>query len=215
MTITLPYPLSFLTDVLRAMSGRMDIQRRDEMSGIGDGRVWSAELAAPIWTGSYAMTAARPPDARAIDAKFRALGVNRPLLFADPGYDGPAGDPGGVIVGSNVVTLTLISTDRTAIRLGGLPSGYALAPGDRLSVAWGTDRYWLAETVEPAVASGLGETPTFSVHPYVPAGISAGATVEIVRPICKMIVRPGGYTAFESLPGYIASGARVDMVQKV
>ena len=48
-------PLSYLSDLLCIDSVTWDVQRNDELSGSGDGRVWQAELAPPLWTADIAI----------------------------------------------------------------------------------------------------------------------------------------------------------------
>lgn len=206
----MPLPTSFVTD-LQIRSARIYLERNDELARSGSG-VWAAELAGPTWAADLSLAIRRPPEARAVDAKLRALGPNATLLFTDPSYIGPAGDPGGATIGAAIVTIHTISADRSQIRLTGLPAAYDLTAGDRLSVLWNTDHYWMAEVWSAATSDGAGLTPLFSVYPYVPAGIAAGATVELVTPVVEMRVR--SYTGFEFLPGYLAGEASMSLIQR-
>ncbi|MCB5412345.1 hypothetical protein [Pseudogemmobacter faecipullorum] len=151
MALTFPYPLAFLSDVLRAGDVSFDMRRNDEMSGSGSGQFWAAELAPPLWQVTMSLAARRPEQAREIDAKIRALGIGRQtLLFTDPTY-APASriDPGGsASIGS-------ISADRTRISLAGLLPDYVATIGDRISVSLGAGRYWTAELAEGGRVSGL------------------------------------------------------------
>ena len=213
MAVASTYPLSFLSDILREDGAvTLDLQRNDELSGGGDGRYWAAELARPIWTVSLNLAALGRgcvPRAREIDAKIRALGVNRAFLWCDPTYGGPSN---GAVAGP--VTVASISADRTAIAFAGLPAGFTLAPGDRFSIAWGSGRYYMAELTEAKVANGSGVTAQIGVYPYPPLSIAAGAAVEMAAPVIKAIVPPKGHKPYGYIRDFVAQGATLTMLQK-
>lgn len=208
MALTFPYPLAFLSDVLRPRDITFDFLRRDEQSGAGDGRLWSAELARPLWRVTLALGSYHRDYGREIDAKLRALGPNRPFLFADPTYQPSGGNPGGA------VTVGSVSADRTQLSLAGLPAEFAIAPGDRLSVTY-SGRVYLAEAAEPRTATGLGNAALFAVSPFVPFGVSAGMAVEMVKPVVKVIVPPGGHKPYTAVLGGVSSGASLTLLQKI
>lgn len=210
MALTFPYALADLTDRLRIGDVTYDVMQNDEMSGGGDGRFWSAELAPPLWRVTMALTPFLPHYARDIDARIRALGVGRQtLLFADPNYAPAAGDApiSGVTVGS-------VASDRTQISFSGLPDGYVLSVGDRFSIAWGTGRQFLGEISETKTATGLGNTSLGAIWPYLPFGISAGATVELARPVLRAMIPPGGHVPFTRGVDHISRGGSLTLIQK-
>lgn len=213
MSVATIYPLSFLGSLLREDGAvTMNLQRHDELSGSGDGRYWAAELARPIWTAQMnlmAMGRGCVGRAREIDAKIRALGVNRTFLWADPTYGGPSG---GTISGG--IYIASISADRTAIAFSGLPAGFVLAPGDRFSVECGTGRYYLGELTEAKTANGSGVTEQVGIYPYPPLALTAGAAVEMMAPIMKAIVPPNGYAPYGYQRKFVAQGATLTILQK-
>lgn len=208
-----PQPLAFLSDRLGLTSVEFDILRRDELSGTGDGRIFQAQLAAPIWTVSLVLHEVDWPTSRGIDARIRALnGSSVPFLFADPTYRGPAKDPGGVVLAGAVVTVSAKSA--AGISLVGLPEGYQLVAGDRMSIAYGTDRLYLGEVYDDRAAGEtvMAEVPVF---PALPMGLEVGAVVTLVRPVLKVIVPPKGHTPFVMRPGFYAQGSTLSLVQKL
>ncbi len=212
MALTFPYPLDFLNDYLREGSSTLSIQRNDELSGSGDGRYWTAELARPLWTITLPLVARRPAEARALDAKIIALnGSAKTLLWADPSYAPAFGAT--VELALATVTVASISTDRTALAFTGLPSGWVLSTGDRFSIVYG-ERYYLATISEDATADSAGATGEVSVFPYLPFGVSIGAVAEIVRPVMKCLIPPSGYTGFTFQPGNYGDGASLTLLQK-
>lgn len=208
MALTFPFPLAFLSDELCTGMVMPDFQRHDEMSGSADSRFWSAEMARPLWTFSFPLAARSAALARPVDAKIRALGVNKPFLFADPSYRINGQSPGtGVTIGS-------VAADRTQISLSGLPAGFTVNAGMRFSVPYGSGRVFLGEAAEPRTATALGNASLFAISPFLPLSITAGAAVEMIKPVVKVIIPPGGYTPFGFDLGGIARPGALSLLQK-
>lgn len=215
MALTFPYPLDFLSDHLREGTVALSMMRNDELSGSGDGRYWTAQLARPLWAVSLGLAARRAEEARRLDAKILALnGSSKTLLWADPSYSGPAFGA-TVELAVSTVTVGAINDDRTAISFAGLPGSFALSAADRFSIIYGTDRYYFGTLSEDAVASTEGSTGEVAVFPYLPFGIAVGSAIEVIRPVLKCIIRPDGYTGFTAMPGGYGSGASLTLLQKV
>lgn len=209
MALTFPYPLAFLSDILKRVDVTFDIQRNDELSGSGDSRYWTSELGAPLWTVAVTMSARSPEDARSIDARIRALaGAKNAFLFSDPVYR-PAGRgiPGGA------VSILAINADRTGFSLAGLPPGYKVSIGDRFSMRSGNSVYF-GEFAEERIASSAGQIGLTTVTPYPPLWLTAGASVELAMPYLKVFVPPGGHTPFTTHPGYYADNASLTLLQR-
>ncbi|SOC13722.1 hypothetical protein SAMN05877809_1074 [Rhodobacter sp. JA431] len=209
MALSVPYPLEDLSAKLRAGPIALTLRRFDETSGTARGQVWSSQLAPPLWTATVPLVTRLAPEARAVDAKIHALsGMAKSFLWADPSYHPASGGvPGGA------VTVAGVSADRTAIALQGLPPGYPVAVGDRLSVAHGADRIWFASFVEEGAADASGTLAPLAVYPYVPFGVGPGAAVEMAVPHLKMMVE--SYTPFTVAPGRLARSASLTLLQKV
>ncbi|WP_273687101.1 hypothetical protein [Ketogulonicigenium vulgare] len=212
MTVSYPYALGFLSDRLRANQVQLSIARFDERSGSGDGRIWTAQLAPPLWQLNLSLAARSAADARAIDARLNALDGSRgTFLWQDPTY-GPAG---GFVHGLEAVQISAISDDRTGLTLSGLPAGYEIYAGDRLGVSFDEGRQYLATFAEDAIAGAGGGAGPVSVFPYLPFGVQVGARVDLVAPVLKLIIAPGGYTGFTQMPGGYGQGASLSMIQRV
>ncbi|MET3648025.1 carbohydrate binding domain-containing protein [Phyllobacterium ifriqiyense] len=96
MAITYPYALSVLADRLDIESVVWDIQRNDELSGSGDGRVWQAELAPPLWTGDVTVNVGYHDDIKQIAALIRKLhGAQNQFYLYDPLSKYPQAYPDG------------------------------------------------------------------------------------------------------------------------
>lgn len=212
MALSNIYALGFLSDRLCVQSTSFDQQRNDELSGTGDGRIWTARLASPLWTARLNLHSMRAARAREISSKIWALdGTRRSFIFADPSYR-----PSSGATSLSGATIASISADRTMIGISGLPAGYAVQPGDFLSVPWASDRIFFGSFAESRQANSAGVMGQLAVTPYLPHGILVGAAVELVNPQLKMIVPPGGFTPFSfDQRGRWGQGASLNMVQKL
>ncbi|MFC5736946.1 hypothetical protein [Sinirhodobacter huangdaonensis] len=209
MPLNFPYPVDFLSHHIRETAIPLALRRFDESSGSGDGRVWSARMAPPLWTATLPLVARSSAEARAIDAKILALdGMGKAFLWADRSYSPAAGGTAG-----QYVSVSSISADRTAVVLSGLPAGYEVSIGDRLSLTHGSGRVSLATFSAPAVADASGNTDAVEVYPYLPLWADVGQAVEMDRPCVKMCVE--AYTGFMAMPGQYSHGASLSLLQRV
>ncbi|WP_444452574.1 hypothetical protein ACTTAI_16360 [Rhodobacter capsulatus] len=207
MALSFPYPLEFLSADLRMASIPLTLRRFDEKSGSADGRFWSAQMAAPLWSAVVPLVTRTSVAAREIDAKIIALGgMAKTFLWSDPSY-APAG---GGAPGTGV-TLSEISQDRTSVALAGLPAGYHIAVGDRLSISY-SGRVWMATFSEARTANGSGAVASTAVYPYVPLSVDIGASVEMAVPYFRAMVE--SYTGFVAVPGKISRSATLTLLQK-
>ncbi len=196
MTISFPYALPFLADKLKIANVVFDIQRNDERSGTGDGRVWQAELAPPLWLATVNLTTMLKDDGKQIAAKIRALGGAQNAFFLyDPQSQYPQKDPTGSILGSAAVKVNTIAGTRTAISLKGLPANYRLTTGDKIQINYSSSptRYAFLEVSEDIQASAGGITPEFSIFPRVPAGLVTNLDVILKKPAMKALIMPGSH----------------------
>ena len=212
MALTYPYPLDFLAKCIIGQTIPLDLQRFDEMSGGGDGRMWTTELARPLWSVSYDLFTRTAVEGRGINAKVRALdGFAKPMLWADPYYPGPAS---GVTTGLDSVTVSGIRPDRGGIGLSGLPAGFVLTTGDRFTITYASGRVYMGEFSEGGTAGPLGNiSEVREIRPYLPFGVSTGAAIELVRPYFK-----AGVTSFTPFASERRRrwgvGASISLIQK-
>jgi hypothetical protein len=211
MALTFPYPLAHLADVLKVNSITLDLQRSEEYSGHGDGRYWSAELAPPLWTASIPLVPVPTIEARAINARIRALdGSSKTFLVGDPSYRGPVAGTFGL----GAVTVGSISAARDRLSLDGMPAGFELAIGEYLSIGYGDGRRWFGEVSEAMAANASGVTPSREVRPHLPQGVTVGDAVELVKPCFKAFIPPKGFTPYSFQLGDMGTGASLTILQK-
>lgn len=211
MALSFPYALDFLAKCLTGERVPLVLKRFDEISGSGDGRMWSSQLSTPLWTSSYNLYSQTPAEARAINAKINALdGMSQTMYWADPYYTGPAS---GITTGFGSVTVASIRADRGAITLSGLPANFPLTAGDYLSINYGSGRVYFGQFAEDGVAGSEGNIQLQKeLRPYLPLGIQVGASVRLVRPYFKAMVTD--YTPFASFRGRWGDSASITILQK-
>lgn len=211
MAFSFPYEVSFLAQCLAGETIPLGLRRFDEMSGSGDGRMWGLQVATPLWGASYGLYSKHGAKAREINAKIYGLdGMSKTMLWADPYYKGPAS---GQVAGLGAVTVSGIRADRGGIGLSGLPEGFTLTPGDYFSIQYGTGRVYFGTFGEGGTAGAAGNiSAAREIRPYLPFGVSVGATVELVRPYFKAMVTD--FTPFANFRGRWGESASITIMQK-
>lgn len=216
MTVTYPYALADFADRLRITSVVWDVQRNDEFSGTGDGRVWQAELAAPLWIGTVSLITMENDVAKQIAAKIRKLhGAQEAFFLCDPLSKYPQSDPDGSIIGARAISVNAVSADLDGLSLKGLPAGYQLTTGDKMQIVYGANpvRNAFLEVSEDATADAFGVTPVFGIFPHVSSAIAANMAVILVKPACKCIVMPGSHNPGTATKMH-TDGAGFKVIQK-
>jgi len=206
-------PLSYLSDRFHWLPFKWDIQRNDEYSGTGDGRVWQAKLAPELWRATVVHAQLLNTVAEELDGAIRALrGAEVPFMMASPLFCAPKSDPTGAGLEGANVSLLSISATRAAVVLAGLPAGYKLTTGDKFTFAYG-GRFYFGEFSQTAVAALDGTTAQIAVFPNLPAGAAAGVAVTLIKPACKVVIVPGSYKVGE-ISGRFTRGGSFQIIQK-
>lgn len=178
--LTFPLSAAQFFDKLPVRTMTLGLAEPAETSRLADGTILRASLGEALWTGTVEIHRRRH-DAAAEYEALLAL-VARPgasFLIYDRRRVGPASVPSGA--GISGVTLDAISSDRREITLDGFAS--AITAGDLVGYTYGSGKYALHRAVVDA-ASGAA----FEVVPRVPDGVTAGASVSLVRPPMKAVL---------------------------
>lgn len=172
-------------------------QWRQELSRQAGGKPRVADLGPEVWMakiGCGQMDNGRAKQAAALINKMRgSLGT---FYVWDPRAQYPQADADGSILGASTVTIYALGDDSKSLRLEGLPVGYTLTAGDKLSWDQGTDpdiHRCLHEFSDTVVADGNGRTAMVEVSPHIRPGASTGLTVTLIRPSAEMMIVPGSY----------------------
>jgi hypothetical protein len=189
-----PISVSAFFEGLNVMRASFDLPANQMVTRSAGGDVMRAELGARLWRVQLELSAARHRDAEQIRAKLHLLRQpNASLLIRPKPCYAPAYDPTGSFVASSSVVLNTVQANLRDIRLGGLPPGYALTPGDYLSFTYGADplRYAFHQVVSAATANGSGVTGDFEVIPTIRPGYAINAAVRLLRPWMKAVLVEG------------------------
>jgi hypothetical protein len=206
--------LANLADLLRIESVVFDIRRNDELSGSGDGRLWQAELAPPLWTADIALQPAYHADAEDVATVLRSLnGSQEPFMLYSPTRRFPRADPTGALLGAYNPLISSIAPDRRNIALKFLPAGYVLMRGDKLQIVFGERNQFLEIVDEVVTANGAGVTPSFRVFPHVRIGVGVDQAALLKNPACKMILQPGTHNPGRA-QAVITMGATFKAIEK-
>lgn len=194
MSLIRPYPLAFLSDRLPILNVNWTPQRNDEYSGSGDGRLWSADLAPPLWRASVSLTNLDNLTADDLAARLRSLeGSREAWLFGSRPVSYPRADPMGLGLAGATVRVAFTASGGRELALKGLPAGYDLSVGDKFCFTYLADplRVYFGEVSEPVSADASGATPAFAIWPRLPAGTAADMIITLARPYLKVVIVPG------------------------
>lgn len=212
MALTFPLPLSFFSS-LHVEQSSFDLPPGTTQSRTRGGEVIAADTHARLWTGRISIPPMLHGRAAQVSAKLRALRDARATLFVHPfPLWAPQSDPTGVTLGAATPTIHTISSGRL-LRISGLPAAYALTAGDYLSFAYGSSptRYGFFQLVEDAIANGSGLTPLFEVTPALPAGLTTGLAVTLVRPYFKARLLQDSSSGLDE--AIVTTGASISVIQ--
>ena len=210
MAITYPYALTAFADLLNIESVTWGIRRNDELSGSGDGRIWQAELADPLWTGEVKLVNRPHHELKQIAALVRKLhGSQESLYLYDPLSKYPYADPDGSILGASTVQVHTVGAQFRTLRLKGLPASYVLTLGDKGQIAFSSApvQNYFFEVSENITADGSGITAAFEVFPHVPTGVVANDAVTLAKPACKVFIMPESHNPGAAMTGLFTEGA--------
>lgn len=183
MALVFPLSLAAFADLLRIQSGAFSTPDNHQVTGLGSGHMLTAEFFDAVWQVQMQTAPMLNTDARRVAAIARALvqeGGSFRLYDHLACY--PKLDPGGHVLGAEIVTVTGIQP--SALRLG-MPALYQVSAGDRFSISDG-GRVYYGEFSEGG-PSGV----YLDVFPSIPAWVNPGMLVTLKKPAALMKIRPG------------------------
>lgn len=213
MAVTYPYSIAFLADTLRIKTAITDIQRNDELSGTGDGRIWQAELAPPLWTLTVGLALDTHDKIKQVAAKIRKLhGAQEPFYMYDTMSKYPQADPKGIILGSSTVTAT-ITSNKSIVAFTGLPVGYKITVGDKFTILNSmTNKPHYHEASETVLANSSG-VATFACFPHLSTNLDSGNAVILKKPYGRFIIVPDSFAPGTG-EGLYTEGAGFKAIEK-
>lgn len=207
-------PLSYLNNLLCIESVTWDIQRNDELSGTGDGRVWQAELAPPLWTATITANVNYHDDVKRLAARIRGLtGSKEPFMLNDPLSRNPQFDKTGSISGTGNKTITAITNGGRTINLSGFSNAFQLKAGDKFQLSYGASKFSFHEVSEDYTALSTGAFGNVNIFPAIPAGVTTGQIAQFYNPACQMIIFPDSFNP-GTASGLFTTGLTFKAIQK-
>ncbi|MEY8143014.1 hypothetical protein [Falsihalocynthiibacter sp. CO-5D18] len=194
MAITFPISLASFFDGLRVRSRVFSLGEAVEVSETGGGEVLTADYGPRLWGGSIEIVRADASilaQAMAMAEVLREAGGS--FYIYDKAQPFPAADLAGEILGATVPTLSAIAANRKQISLAGLPAGYVVSAGDKLSFSYDGGRRALHKVIVGGMATALGALASIEVRPHVRPDATLAVAVSLAKPACKAVLLPGSY----------------------
>jgi hypothetical protein len=186
-------PTTDLIAALRIAAVTFVPQWRQEYSMQAGGTPRVADIGPPIWMAKLQSSELLNDDAVDAAALVNAMGGSLGTFYVwDVRRQYPRLDPDGSILGSSSVTISAVTA--TTISLDGLPAGYQIKRGDKLSFDWGSPAHRaFHEFSEDGTANGSGVLPATAVNPPIRTGATVGTAVTLKQPAAEMMIVPGSY----------------------
>lgn len=225
MALEFPLSSSDFMDKLRVPEVQFYLVRQNTATGLGGGEILTAERAPPYWAGSVSLAPMPKRTAAEVQALLTWLeDVQGSFHVHKPNQIGPAFDILGTGLASAAPVIEFVSgTDKRKLKVGGLPSGYEIGPGDFLAFDYdpgtGTRRA-LHQVVSGRVADTASAYSDFTqpgylhIAPYIRPGYALGAPVSLVRPDCIAVLVPGS-VSYGITSGNVTSGISFKFRQKL
>lgn len=181
------------------------------------GAILTARRGARLWSGSARVVldiARRQEPVRGLLDLLREPGAS--FLIRDRACEYPLADPDGSALGAASVVVQDAPLDRRLVVLEGAPAGYALSEGDHLSIDMGFGRISYHRILQGGTfSSGFSppRTGALELRPILPAAVTTGMTVTLVRPALKAIIRPGTIKGGDRVLPYFAQPVTFDWIQ--
>lgn len=207
MALGFPLTAASFMNLLPIQSAKFWLPESRTMESTEGGDIFTADRGPRLWQAEFTLSQGQHDEIDDREARLAMLAQAGRSFFAyDPRRTGPKADPTGSILGASSPVIGAATTARD-LQITGLPAGYQISRGDYIGFSYGSNptRYALHRAVTAPVADGLG-VATVEVTPNIRAGWAAGATVDLVQPVCKMILVPGSYNPGAGA-GVITAGA--------
>ena len=192
MALTFPLALPDLVDLLKIESVSWNLMYQQEYSGLGTGEGLSHDLGPALWEADCQTVEFYHKDVEKWRARFLALdGSNQNFMLYNPAAAYPESDPDGSVLDGSTITIWSVGSNRKEMALSGLPAGFEVPWGAYAQITAGSpSRVALVMFLESKTATGLGNTSAIELRPHLKSWVSAGASVELIKPAAKVKLVP-------------------------
>lgn len=217
MAQTFPMALADFFEGLPVRAFKPDLTEAMQFSRTKGGEVLTSDMGPRLWTNEIIIGTNYYNRIEQIRARLNLLRqAGRSLLVHSMPLKGPQYDPLGILLGSNVITLTNVAANNREINLDGFPEGYELRPGDCLSFTYGSNplRYAMHQVVNTCTTDTpySGAMSNVEVVDFIRPGFVLGTTVHLIKPVYKAIVLPGSTEVGQS-GDMVTAGLKFSVMQ--
>lgn len=205
MAETFPVTLSKFFDAIGIVTMTFDLSESmtgDETNG---GEIIGVSLGARLWSGSATVRIANHADADRFSAKINLLRQPAASFYASPIYrEGPQSDPSGAGLSAFSPKLNSVANNNRDITISGLPAGFVLTQGDKLSFVY-NGRQAFHEIYKGGTANSSGVRSGIEVTPPIRGGYQEGSDIQLVSPQVRAKIVPNTFTPTQ-YAGVLATG---------
>jgi hypothetical protein len=195
MAITYPLAYNVFWENLRWIDRPVFVaqhNRKQSVSGGGDIR--STLYGRPKWSINVTVAGGRHNRNLLEEADLMHIGSRDGTILAyDLRRPFPVNDPDGWKLHDRAVTVKTKGSNNRSLSLQDVSPQYIVTKGDKMSIPYDTNKYFLFEAMETVQADGLGDTPEFEIWPYLPAAFDVGDPVTMRKACGKFKLSAGSY----------------------
>lgn len=190
MTLANPLGLAAFQDLFRVEQVKFVPMWNQERSLAGGGDTQYADRAPALWTADITTRSLLWSDAHKVMALINSrAGGLKTVLLHNPRACYPASDPGGSIFGAATPLVGTIA-DRLHVAFTGFPNSYVMPAGAFFQVIFDSSRYYLGQFAEARTADGSGAIASVEIAPALPASVTTGDAVTVIKPAAKFRLTP-------------------------
>lgn len=187
MAIVFPLAYTFLEDIFHPLAFHPTLMPQQMTSQQASGGVIVKDLGPPLWRADIVSRWLTQREAlKAIAALNSLQGSIGTFYIYSTLLKNPQADPRGTTLGASIVKIKTVYFD--GFDLKGLPAGYVISVGDRLTI---NSLYHYYEVLETATADGSGNTNGFFTQPKPLPGAAVDQVVALLHPIFLAVMVPG------------------------
>lgn len=195
MALSFPLSLANFYDKLMIQDVSIHLPELLQFTRSRAGDVMVEDIGERLWMGRVSLHRRNHADVSAAEALLSLVRSGQgSFWFCDPRHVTPRADQAQVVA-SSTVTISAVAGNRRDLTLAGLPVGYTLSPGDRLSFGYvvGGDARYAYHQITVGAGTGAGTSCVVQVDPHIRDGFELGAVVTLINPKMKAIYLPSSY----------------------
>lgn len=195
MAITYPLPYVDFWEQLRWADRPVFVAQHNRKQSIsGGGDIMSTIYGRPKWMINVNVSGGRHNRNLLQEADLMHVASRDGTILAyDLRRPFPENDPDGWKLNARDVTIKTKGSNNRSVSLQDVSPQFIVTKGDKMSVLYDTDKYFLFEAMETVQADGSGDTPEFEIWPYLPDALDVGDPVTMRKACGKFKLSAGGY----------------------